>query len=148
MTTDQIPPLENYDEVFQLPDGIFGYHDLGERLQVVYDLMIQEHRRDMRLYDLTSTQIMLIERIAFYYCLIKYKEASDSWVGQNERKDLNSHLIALIKEYTAQTAVTRDEYRTAVMDHVKEVIIAVTQDIEDPKVRMQVASRMAEAVNI
>src|SRR5688572_8166031 len=95
------------EEAFVMPPALLDGHP---DLIGLYEELVANLRAEAFGIPMTSMQVILIERIATKYVLIKYRER-EGWLGVNAEKDANSQWLDLVKEWNRLLAGGHEQMR-------------------------------------
>lgn len=128
------------EEVFVLPPDILdGMPDLIG----IYEELVSNLRAEAFGIPMTSMQVILIERIATKYVLIKYRERV-GWVGTNAEKDANAQWLDLVKEWNRLLAQGHEQMRERLLEQVEKIAQDGVNLIPDKETRQKVRSHFQE----
>lgn len=138
----QTPDLDDYaalDEIFVLPDNIDD-----PDLRVAYELIVARMRKEASHCAMSTVQQLLIERIAYNYVVLRWNEARDSFAHTTAQKEFNSFWLSMTQEFNRTLRVTDQEYKTALLGQIAEVI-SETMAVEDQEVVERIMPRFVDA---
>lgn len=128
------------DAAFNLPENVrVEFPDLG----TLYDDLIDNLRSEAFGIPMTSMQVILIERIATKYILIKYRERV-GWLGTNAEKDANAQWMDAVKEWNRLLAQGHEQMRERLLEQVEKIASDGVKLIEDTETRQKVRSHFEE----
>lgn len=124
------------ESAFSLPEYVREeYPELGD----LYDEMISNLRAEAFGIPMSSMQVLLIERIATKYILIKYRERV-GWVGTNAEKDANAQWMDAVKEWNRLLAQGHEQMRDRLLEQIEKITSDGVNLIEDAESRQKVRS--------
>lgn len=134
--TDPAVQSTGLEAAFALPRELFtGHPDLVD----LYEELIANLRTEAFGIPMTSMQVILIERIATKYVLIKYRER-EGWIGVNAEKDSNAQWLDLVKEWNKLLAQGHEQMRERLLEQVEKITSDGVKLIPDAETRQKVRS--------
>lgn len=125
---------------FSLPENVREEHpDLGD----LYDELIGNLQAEAFGIPMTSMQVVLIERIATKYILIKYRERV-GWLGTNAEKDANAQWMDAVKEWNKLLSQGHEQMRERLLEQVEKIASDGVKLITDTATRQKVRSHFEE----
>ena len=121
-------------EVFVLPPEVVDHH---EDLIGIHQELVDNLRAEAFGIPMTSMQVLLIERIATKYILIKYRERT-GWLGTNAEKDANTQWLDLVKEWNRLLAQGHEAMRERLLEQVEKIMGDGVNLIPDKETRQKV----------
>lgn len=142
MTAEELPPIDDLDDIFNLPENI---SDL--RYRTMYEVIVSRLRREAAHLSMSTLQLLLIERIAFNYVVLRYKESQpmgtiEGFSQASVQKDFNTFWLSMTKELNASIRGTDTEFRKSFMLEAVGIMKDVIDTVEDPETRRQLRDRM------
>lgn len=142
-----LDPLDSLDLAFRLPDNIEDAN-----LRQLYEILVVRMRRESAHLPMNTVQQLLIERIAYNYIVMRWKEMQP--VGNDggfqhatQQKEYNTFWLSMTQEFNKQLRATDADYRAQVLKAMASVVADVLKEIEDPmlqaKMRMRIADNLA-----
>lgn len=149
MSQEPLDPLTDMDAIFDL--GVSTGDDIPESLRQMYEVLIVRLRREAQaMPNMTTIQLLLIERIARNYIVLRLKES----LGANEggfahataQKEFNSFWLSMTQEFNRQMRQIPDgEYFDELIKRVKTSFKEALEVVEDPDLRMSLQQRFRES---
>ena len=119
------------ESAFGLPDRVI---EANPDLRDLYDEIVANLRAEAFGIPMSTMQVILIERLATKYILIRHYERT-GWLGVNAEKDANAQWSDLMKEWNRLLA----QGHTATIDRLLETVEKIAKDgialIEDKEQR-------------
>lgn len=149
------------DEIFYLPEGIFGEAGLdgrvdegaqavrghAARLRTTYEVVVDRLRREAG-GRLTTIDLLLLERIAFNYVAMRAKEAAAGtergFAHATAQKDYNTFWLDLVKEFNKQTKQTDSEFRESLVAQVGRIVRDVINECPDADLRAKLRGMVSD----
>lgn len=127
--------VEALDNMFTLPDWV-----RDPNLRTGYEVIVARLRREASHVQMNTVQTLLLERIAFNYIVLRFKERAA--IGSDEGfsdpkviKDFNTFWLAMTKEFNDLLAKYRPIERDAIMGLVRNAVADVMAKVEDGALR-------------
>lgn len=131
------------DKAFKLPDHIVDeYPQLGP----IHDEIVLRLKDEARGMPMNTVQTLLLERIAYNYVFLKYRELKGD-IGGKDQKDFNSFWLSMTQEFNRLLGVNEAERRDKMMDDVVEVFNEAVALIQDKQVRQSVQQSMSTGLS-
>ncbi len=131
------------DKAFKLPDHIVDeYPQLGP----IHDEIVLRLKDEARGMPMNTVQTLLLERIAYTYVFLKYRELKGEIAGKDQ-KDFNSFWLSMTQEFNRLLGVNEAERRDKMMDDVVEVFNEAVALIQDKQVRQSVQQSMSTGLS-
>lgn len=145
---DSIPPLDDIDAIFELPDVIDD-----AQLRTVYESLVVRLRRELQVAlakPPSTIQLLITERAAFNYVLMKQKDKKGvgnqvtGWAHMTAVKEFNAFWLNLAESLNKMMQAGQTEYREALIAQVGTVVNGVLRDeVPDENTRKVLRSRLA-----
>ncbi len=144
--SDELPDLTSLDAAYTLPDWV-----TDQGLRGLYDILLERLRREARGLPMTTAQTLLIERIAFYYIVMKSKErfavgSGEGFSNASQQKDFTTFWLSMTKEFNAVVARASKSDRDSVMTEVKDIILKASKVIKDKSVRDEFLTALSDEI--
>src|SRR5688500_15820880 len=144
--SDELPELTSLDAAYTLPDWI-----ADQSLRCLYDILLERLRREARGLPMTTAQTLLIERIAFYYIVMKAKErytvgSNEGFSNASQQKDFTTFWLSMTKEFNAVVARASKSDRDSVLTEVKDIILKASKVIKDKNVRDEFLTALSDEI--
>lgn len=137
--------LESLDAAFELPDIV-----IDPKLRMLYEVLVHRMRKEAEHLPMSTVQMLLIERIAFNYVVLRSKERGELGGFNNSsiQKDYNTFWLSMTSEFNRMLGKvegigTAD--RKAVLKDVQQIIMGVLGTINDTRLRTELMEKMAAA---
>ena len=128
------------ESAFGLPQAVVDeFPDLG----ALYTSMVANMRAEAFGIPMHSVQVLLIERIATKYILIKYRERK-GWVGINAEKDANAQWMDAVKEWNRLLAQGHEQMRERLLEQIEKIAQNGVNLIPDKETRQKVRNYFQE----
>lgn len=138
------PPPDGLDDVFTLPQWVED-----EGLRGLYDELVARMRAEAAGMPMNTVQTLLIERIAFNYVVMKYKERNQGtergFIRASEQKDFNTWWLSMTVEFNRLLMTNADKLRESLLIEINNVLTAGLSQIKDDEERRAVRRHFAEA---
>lgn len=146
-TTSPLPPLDDLDLAFTLPENI-----RDANLRKLYEILVVRMRRESAHLPMNTVQQLLIERIAYNYIVMRYKESFDpgqdgAFQHATQQKEYNTFWLSMTQEFNKQMRSTDAEYRTQVFKAMAETVASILEEINDPAVRSRMKAKIADSLS-
>jgi hypothetical protein len=137
--------LEDLDAAFELPDVV---EDV--RLRALYEVLVSRMRDEARHLPMNTVQMLLIERIATNYIVLKAKERGElgGFTHTSVQKEYNTFWLTMTAEFNRMLGkgeiATGD--RKALLKEVQTIIVnTVKATPVDPKAQAALLENLASA---
>lgn len=142
----------------ELPDSLYTLPDFVEdpELRLLYEVIVVNLQRDAAHVQMGTIQKLLIERIAYNYIVLRWREQqlhTQSTVGGFEHskyaKDYNTFWLSMTQEFNRTVrgdadANAREEILSKVGQAIKDAFDGLHPDVADP-MRQRVADALEAA---
>jgi hypothetical protein len=137
-TPAEAPEAFDYERsVFQIPARVAE----DERYVAIHARLITQLRQEASGLEMTSLQMILIERIANGYVLMRWHEDHPGqWVGVNTEKDFVLNWRSLVAEFNKILSSGEDKRRDALRMKYQDILLEGLTMIEDADNRKAVRS--------
>jgi hypothetical protein len=125
--------------IFTLPAHIAE----DAELSTVYRASVSRMRDEARGVPMSTVQNFLIERIAFSYVQMLYRERNGQYRRPNEQKDATALWLSMTQEFNRTLEKSQEKVKEAVLSQVEDVIVAVIGQINDPEDRAKALSKLS-----
>lgn len=137
--------LEELDDAFSLPDVV-----TDEKLRALYEVLVHRMRSEARHLPMTTVQLLLIERIAANYVILRAKERGElgGFGSSSVQKDYNTFWLSMTAEFNrmlGKAEPLNGAERKALLKDMQQIIVSTIATVPDPKVRTDLLERMAAA---
>ncbi len=136
--------LDSLDVAFELSELI-----VDPKLRGLYEVLIARMRDEAKHLPMNTVQQLLIERIAYNYIVLRYKERGElgGFNNTNVQQDLNTFWLSMTQEFNrmlgkAPEGMTNSERKT-IMREIQQVIVETVSETVDLKTRGLLLERMA-----
>jgi len=144
--------LRSLDAAFELPEVVSD-----PKLRTLYEVLVARMRDEAKDLPMTTVQLLLIERIAFNYVVLRSKERGElgGFAHSSVQKDYNTFWLAMTDQFNKLLGKTSEPLgaadRKALLKDVQKIVAATLAEVPDPRLRAQLLQAMAakfEAVGI
>jgi hypothetical protein len=122
-----------------------------ERLVDIHSDVVAKLRREAQGLSMNTVQQLLLERIAFNYVYMLYKENEGGFAKPSEQKDFNAFWLSMTTEFNKMLLKSGDKLREALLQDISKILqesLPLIQDEADRKtVRRTIAEQLA-AINL
>lgn len=135
---------DELDIAFQLPTNI-----TDPDLRALYDVLVRRMRKEVAHLPMQTVQLLLIERIAYNYIIMRHKEAAESvaegaFTHATQQKEFNMFWLAMTQELNKQMRTTDAEFKAQVMKTMASAVVGVLRDIDDPVLQAKLRIKIAD----
>lgn len=133
---------DRLDQAFSLPESItLAYPQLRE----IHSEIVARLKAEAAGMPMNTVQTLLLERIAYNYVFLKFRELSstDPGVTGKDQKELNSFWLSMTQEFNRLLSINEAERRDKMMDDVVEVFNEAVALITDSDLKKQVQQSMS-----
>lgn len=124
--------------IFTLPE-VLSEHP---QLRMMYDDIIARLRSEANGLPMNTVQLLLLERIAFYYVVMKFSELNGG-VSPLVVKDMIKHWQSMTTEFNRQLAAGHEKLRDALLLSVYEVVNKAVSEVADPEIKVSLRQRLS-----
>jgi hypothetical protein len=130
--------VDSLDALFELPDWIDD-----PQLCNAYEIIVARLRREIEHVPLNTLQQLRIERIAFNYITLKFREsrAASEFAFAEQLKDWNTYWAAITREFDAVLKAWKPREQDAIMSVVKAAVAEIIATVPDTSIRNELVSR-------
>lgn len=120
------------DNVYNLPDSIDD-----PALVEMYNVIVHNLKEEASTLPMNTVQQLLLERIAYNYILLRWKENRDGWTHERNQKEFHTFWLSMTAEFNRNLrAAKADELVMAIKDKmmiaVKNALETVPSDVRSP----------------
>lgn len=130
----QIAADERLDKVFSLPKTMV---EEFPELSDIHDEIVMRLKSEAHGMPMNTVQTLLLERIAYNYVFLKYRELKGDVAGKDQ-KDFNSFWLSMTTEFNRLLSVNEAERREQLMNDVVAVFNEAIALIQDKDTRQAV----------
>jgi hypothetical protein len=125
----RISGVEALDGFFQLPVWV-----KKPELREGYEAIVARMRRECSHVPMNTVQQLLIERIAFNYIILKYREGAKmgteaGFASPDAIKDFNTFWLKMTAEFNNLLVKFKPSDKEAVMGQVKDIVVEILATI-------------------
>lgn len=136
--------LRDLDDAFDLPQSVVA----DPKLRHLYEVIVARLQDEARGIPMTTVQLLLVERIAFNYVVLRSKERGElgGFSHSGVQKDYNTFWLDMTKSFNAMLGkgeAMSVADRRALLKEVQQVITSTLASVEDPRLRTQLLEQMA-----
>lgn len=144
---NQLPPLDDLDRAFKLPEHI---SEESPELGHLFEVMVIRLRREAQHVGLPTLQLLLIERVANLYVQMKYLEETQGWTKASEQKDFNTFWLAIATELGRNMRGADAEAKQHIVQAMANVVLSVikteiSDEAEQSLFKQKLANALVEA---
>lgn len=143
----------DFDDI--VPDQLAGIFSLPENTPQDYIQFYQEIVDRMRAeasgFPMNTVQILLIERIAYNYVVLRMKENGfmAPFARANEQKDFNTFWLTMTQEFNRVLSSGQDKVREKLFKDIVDVIKKVVRTtVEDPILRDRLLKEFSDEFKV
>lgn len=152
MSTDTLPPLDDLDRAFCCPKIVT---DLS--LRALYEVLVIKMRKEASHLSMTTVQLLLIERIAANYVIMRHLEDATEVDGDivgfkdaKEQKDFNTFWLSMTTEFNRHLRATDTDSKEQIVRALATVVLRVldeqvTDEVQKDSLRNTLANELEEA---
>lgn len=138
------------DEFFTLPDFISETEDAD--LRTMYFVLVDRLKKDAESSELSTIQWLLLERIAFNYVVIRWRErkmgTTQGFEHTKYHKDFNTYWLAMTQEWRRILEGSSTDERISLMGQVGQALsqafVGLHPDVSGP-MRDRIAKAFEES---
>ncbi len=137
--------FEELDAAFTLPDAVED-----NNLRALYEVIVARMRTEASHLPMNTVQMLLIERIAYNYIVLKAKENNEmgGFASANVQKDYNTFWLSMTAEFNrllGKVEPLKTADRNALLRDVHQIIVnTVTSVVTDPQGRADLLKSLAD----
>lgn len=136
-----MPPDDGLARAFQLPAFIQEEPALAAlHLEVVARL-----RREALGLPMNTVQQLLLERIAFTYVLMKWKDENGGYARTSEQKDFYTLWLSMTVEFNKLLSASGDKLRDALLVEVQKIVTESLKLVTNSEDRKAVRRSLSES---
>jgi len=137
--------MDDLDRVFTLPDTV-----ADEGLRRLYEILISRMRRETAHLPQTTAITLLIERIAYNYIVLRWKETRpagdpEGFAHSTAQKEYNTFWLAMTQELNKVARQTDKAYREELVAVLSTAVFRALSD-EAPDVSKRIRHRVATSL--
>jgi len=130
---------DRLNQAFNLPATMVeDFPELAE----IHDEIVTRMKAEAHGMPMNTVQNLLLERIAYNYVFLKYRELRGETSGR-EQKDLNSFWLSMTQEFNRLLSVNEAERRDQLMTDVVDVFQEAIALIQDQATRQAVSQSVS-----
>jgi len=141
---DEAPP-DDLARAFRLPEWVLE----DPELESLHGAIVARLRTEARGMPMNTVQQLLLERIAYNYIVLKYKEETNGFTSPTQQKDFNTWWLAMTQEFNKLLMANQDRMRDAMLAQVQDIVkgvISTVADVEERKrLRRELSEQFAQA---
>lgn len=135
----QIESDDRLNQAFSLPEHLT---EEFPALSGIHDEIVARMKAEAHGMPMNTVQTLLLERIAYNYVFLKYRELRGEVSGR-EQKDFNSFWLSMTQEFNRLLSVNEAERREQLMEDVVSVFQEAIALIQDKDVRQAVSQSVS-----
>lgn len=138
--TELHPDLrEEGDELFEQLSSLPA--EIPESLRAIHSELIVRMRNEARAVSMSTIQRMLMERIAYFYIAMKWREtASPEPLSLKEQKEMLDFWIKMTTEFNKLLNATESKSRSTLLAEVELILRESAKKLEDPEKRRELTN--------
>lgn len=139
------PPahVENLEPEFaysELPEIMWSLpgHIADESLRQLHASLLRGLRRDAAHLPTGTLQSMQLERVAYYYILIRYRDATNSWTNSRDKQAVYKLWRDLAADFTHvaySNKISPDDLHAIVASHTAKIVASVLRTMPNNEAR-------------
>lgn len=139
--TNEVTEVTGIDDLFSLPEPY------NENPQIVrwYNEIISRQQREAAGLPMQINQIQLLERMAFFYVAMRYKEQQGETISARDMKDANAEWRSMFDAFSRSIEKHKDQILRDTIIKIQGIITTVLGNIEDDDVRKSLNRQFIEA---
>jgi len=136
--------LDALDDAYELPE-----HVTCPRLRRLYEVLIHRMREEAKHLPMNTVQQLLIERIAYNYIILRWKERGESggFGSASVQKEFNVFWLSMTQEFNRMLGKVEPvavSDRKALLRDIQKLIVSTVQSVvPDPKSRKALLEQFA-----
>lgn len=134
---DLAPTGEALEGAFALPDH------LPEEYHALHTEILNRLRNEARAVSMSTVQTLIMERIAYFYVVMKYKE-STSEIGLKEQKEMLDFWLKTTTEFNKMLQASESKSRTTLLVEVQNVLRGSLKHVKDPDTARLLSQQWSE----
>ena len=144
--SDPLPPIDDLDTAFELPETVTG------PMRTLYESLVARMRRESDGIPMSTVQLLLIERIAYNYVVLKTREQHPLRHAQGfrnalEQQQWNAFWLSLTSEFNRQLKTYSGEDRDLTVRQLVELFTqALKAEIPSEVTRRAIANRLFDSM--
>lgn len=136
------PILQNeLERAFRVSEQTFGG---DEEYRELFSSIVERLRMESAGLPMTTVQELLLERIAFNYVMMKYKEDSNTYTRPNESKELQSFWLGMTAEFNKVMNAGHDKLRDKLLQDVERLVMDAIKAVKSPEDRKAIQQVLYE----
>lgn len=138
----ELEPLDDLDVVYSLPENV------ADDLRSMYEVIVVRMRRDVQGLPVSTVQLLLIERIAYNYIVLRQREGAEGGFSHaTAQKEFNQFWLAMAQEFHRQTRQVDPESKQQLITQVVSAFNAALSQEPDAEVRNRLRARLTTALS-
>lgn len=125
------PPADALESIFVLPDEIAA----DARIRGWYEEMVTRLRREAQGVPMKTAQYTLMERIAYFYANMRWREFTHPDMSLRERKENNLAWLQMLDMFNRMLEKHNDKLMTEMLLKVQNILKDRLSMISDPSER-------------
>lgn len=138
---DDAPP-DDLARAFELPAWLNEENAQG--LRELHSAIVSRLRSEARGMPMNTVQQLLLERIAYNYVVLKFKEETNGFTTATQQKDFNTWWLSMTQEFNKLLMANQDKMREALLLEVQRVTTEALSLVKDPDDRRNVRLALSE----
>lgn len=134
---DLAPVGDALATAWKLPDEFPAeYHTLHQEV-------LTRLRNEARAVSMSTVQSLIMERIAYFYVAMKYKE-STSEIGLKEQKEMLDFWLKTTTEFNRMLQASENKSKTTFLVEIHNILRNSLKQVPDPEIRRLLSSTWNE----
>lgn len=142
-----LPPDDRMVRAFRLP----AYVQAEPELVALHTEIVSRLRREAQGLPMNTVQQLLLERIAFTYVQMKWKDENEGYARTSEQKDFYTLWLSMTVEFNKLLAASGDQLRDALLVEVQKIVsesLKLVTNLEDRKAMRRSLSEAFSAIDV
>ena len=116
----------------------------NEQVARWYNEIIARMQREAAGLPMQTNQIQLLERIAFFYAVMRYKELSGETISARDLKDNNNAWLSMLDTFNRSIEKHKDQILRDTVLQIQGIIESVLEGIDDDNTRKHLHRQFIE----
>jgi len=130
--------LQSLDRLFVLPEWVSD-----PELREAYEIIVARLRNEIEHVPLSTLQQLRVERIAFNYIVLKFREslAANDFAFAEHLKDWNTYWAQITREFDTVARAWKPTEKEAIMAVVRSAVGEILATVQDTEIRNDLIQR-------
>lgn len=116
----------------------------SEELVTLHAEIVADMRREARNLPMNSVQTLLLERVAYKYCEMKYLELSGERLRPAQMQDLLKQWREMTTEFNKQLGASHMRLREALLSDIRDIVMSAIGLVESRENRDELRAYLAK----